>query len=353
MTKKESNINKIIYQLVAVVILLTIALFAILILTRNRMEPPMPIGEDPGPGIRHVQSLYGPSADDHFEQPESTALDDEGNIYVADTGKHRIVMFNSDGDFVRVFGNEKTIRHPLGVAVSKDKKIYVTSLNDQKLAILDKDGSVVNKITYKEKSDTPIRVTIYNNKLYIAAISRIIVADMKGNTLKKWGVEGVDYGALRYPNGIVIGKVGNLDKGIIVTDTNNVRLQVFSLSGKVRMSLGRPIKGLMDRGTLFGLPSGLALDEEGRILVADAFHHAIKIFDNKGNNLGKVGKQGSADGRYDYPSDIKHIEGNRFIIADKFNNRVQICEITISEPDKQGKKREKQKTWWNPFTWPN
>ena len=335
---KEAGKNRL-FQLVVTIIILAAILVALVWYYQQTTKPPLNIHAKVPAGIKHIKSLYGAGAGDNFDKPESTALDKYGNIYVADTGKNRIVVFDSGGNFERIIGDKKSTPVPLGVAVSDNNRIYVTSLMQRQLSILDNEGKLIKKVNFKEKAQTPLKVAIHQNKLYLTAIGQIMVLDMNGNVKQRWGREGRNLGEFRYPNGIAIGKVGKLSTGIIVSDSNNNRIQILDMEGKPKFYLGQPPKNLMDETLTFGLPAGLALDEDGQVFVVDMFNNAIRVFDNNGEDLGQLGKRGSADGTYYYPTDIKLITGNRFIITDKWNDRVQICELTVGEAKKVNTKK--------------
>ncbi len=329
--------NKRLYQLVGIVIVLAVALMAVIYFYQAKVKPPVDIEAEVPPGINHIKSIYGPRAGDNFDKPESTALDNDGNIYVADTGNHRIAIFDSDGNFERIIGSEKDTPFPLGIAVGKNGNIYVTSLMKKQLIILSKEGKVKKVIKFKKKETVPLRVLVDGNKLYITSVGQIAVADLNGKIETDWGKEGRALGSFRYPNGILVGKIGKFGKSILISDSNNNRVQIFSLKkGKptLKAYLGKPPKSLKDTDLKFGLPMGATLDDQGRIYIVDAFNHSVRILDNDGNDIAELGKQGSADGRYHYPTDIKHISGNQFIIADKWNDRIQICELSPGEVKK-------------------
>ncbi len=326
--------NKRLYQLVTAIVILAALLIALLLFYQNRTKPLSEVDIKIPAGIKHIKSLYGPKAGDNFDKPESIGLDKEGNIYVADTGNHRIVIFDSDGDYLRHFGKRETVPYPLGIAISKSGRMYVTSLMMQRLTILDKTGKVIKKIELKKKEEIPLRVTLHKGKLYMSTVGKIMILDLDGNIKKRFSKEGRGLGMLEYPNGIAITKIDKLKEAIVISDSNNNRIQVFRMNGKPYAYLGRPPKSLKDKGLMFGLPTGLTIDQEGRIFIMDSLNHAIRIFNNAGDDLGELGAQGSSDGFFFYPTDIKHIDGKRFIITDKWNDRAQIVDLTVAHTKK-------------------
>ena len=59
-------------------------------------------------------------------QPSGLALDDEDNLYVADSGNNRVQRFSGDGEFLTAWGSEGSdegqLRMPWGITVDGDSK---------------------------------------------------------------------------------------------------------------------------------------------------------------------------------------------------------------------------------------
>ncbi len=82
-------------------------------------------------GISPVQFVWKVSgAPNQLLGPVGVKVDQQGNIYVADTGNHRIQVFNSNGTFLRMFGqqgkDDGQFDQPTDVALDGQGNIYVT-----------------------------------------------------------------------------------------------------------------------------------------------------------------------------------------------------------------------------------
>jgi DNA-binding beta-propeller fold protein YncE len=82
-------------------------------------------------------------------------------------------------------------------------------------------------------------------------------------------------------------------------------------------------------------PRGLSLDEKKKcIYIVDYMRHTILVFDMAGRYIFEFGGRGAGPMWFNFPSAIDVDRQGRVIIADLFNNRIQILEsdFTISYP---------------------
>jgi DNA-binding beta-propeller fold protein YncE len=113
------------------------------------------------------------------------------------------------------------------------------------------------------------------------------------------------------------------DQGrIIIADNDNHRVQRCSAQGNCEV-FGR-------RGSQLGefiWPVGVAVDSLGRIIVSEAGNDRIQLRDSEGNwtSFGSTGA-GGPPGKFRLPAGIAVDDQDRIIIADENNHRVQICE---------------------------
>lgn len=90
-------------------------------------------------------------------------------------------------------------------------------------------------------------------------------------------------------------------------------------------------------------PRGIAIDEGKKsIYVLDYMRHAILVFDFGGNYMTEFGGRGSGPLWFNFPTDLAIDREGRLLIADLFNNRIQILkpEFTTSFPKYQGVKSQ-------------
>jgi sugar lactone lactonase YvrE len=72
-------------------------------------------------------------------------------------------------------------------------------------------------------------------------------------------------------------------------------------------------------------PTGIAFDSaSGRLYVADTAEHRIHIFERDGSLAGSIGRRGSGDGEFNYPTYIWHTPDGRLYVTDSLNFRVQV-----------------------------
>jgi len=320
--------NKEIRARLNILVLLTVLLGLLIYLFLLLNRPPRPVSPVRVKGITHLFSVYGAGREQKelFYHPDGVATDKNGKIYVTDSGNHRVMVFNNRGKFLFKFGKKGfgkgELTFPLGIAVAPNGNIYVTSMVASRLSIFDPQGKLVKEVIV----DRPIRPFIAGKQVYIATAGQIWVTNLKGEALKVWGTRGRGPRQFQLPNGIAVSKDGT----IYVSDTQNDRLQALDKKGNLLWIKGEPPTSLNDPERLFGLGMGLSLDEKkGRIYVVDAFHHTLRVFDKKGKPLAELGKRGTGDGAFEYPSTIASLGGNTFVVADKFNNRIQAVIVNL------------------------
>jgi DNA-binding beta-propeller fold protein YncE len=269
-----------------------------------------------GFGTKEEQMLY---------RPTDVSFDTEGNIYIADTGRARILEFRSSGQFIRKIGkkglNAGELIEPVGVTVAKDGRIFVADKALNKVVVYNNDGRFKREFRVMY----PIKPLIANGKLYLTTYGHVITYDLEGRKLSEWAQKGRKEGYVDSPTGIAVNKNGS----VYVSDTLNLRLEAFSREGDLLWVKGQPAKDIKAQNRTFGLPCGLTIDDKNRLFLIDAFDNAIRVLNTNGKQIAVLGKEGSREGQLKLPSGIAYDQNGIFAVADKFNDRVQIVKIII------------------------
>src|SRR3990172_6572290 len=116
-------------------------------------KPPVAQEANKQKDFRPLFSIYGFEGD-LLRRPSGVAMDGQGRIYVADTGKQRITVFDSDGTYITQFGDpgkeQFKIKDPIGVAVAPDGRIYVLSKTLKKIVAYNAQFKPVHEVKFSE-----------------------------------------------------------------------------------------------------------------------------------------------------------------------------------------------------------
>ncbi|MFQ5706023.1 MAG: NHL repeat-containing protein [bacterium] len=218
-------------------------------------------------------SIYGlkQKGEKALNHPMGIAANAEGDVYVADTGNHRIVRLKNPKrklQFVRGIGGEGALpgqfKSPTGVALDSNGMVYVCDTGNHRIQILRPDAR-----------------------------------------LHLWfGEQGVEDGQLWHPSGIAVTDHGQpwsfyKDAFIALIDLDHTRLQKFTLDGKFVKAIR-----LKDFGYQSGQLAYLALDYYSNIWVTDFENHCIHKFDGNLNYLTSFGRFGKDDKEFNEPRGI-------------------------------------------------
>ncbi len=313
------------------IIFLLVVVLGLLYLYYVLSKPLQPLVTPRLKGYTHVLSIYGAGAD-RLYRPTEVAVGKDGKIFVADTMKHRIMVFDRNGRFLTKFGKKGKgkgeIEFPSAITVDDNGRVYVISYNLSKLIIYNQRYKPYWEITFPGLG--PLSATVKGKRLYITTRAGIMIGDLKGNLLTTLSRGGSRKGEVNRPTGIAVDNRGN----IYLADSMNYRIEALDKKGKPLWVVGAPPKTgpgkpleEVERTRQFGLPVSLTLGPDGNLYVMDAFAGEILILDKKGKILGKVGDWGQEDGQFYYPAGITSAGGDRFVVADKFNDRVQVVRI--------------------------
>lgn len=347
MKRKKALIRSIIVVLVAILAILIYYYFIL-------MRPLKYISKEAPreTNLIHIKTINGPTPTDSFEKPHSIALDKDNNIYVADSKKSRIVVFDKNGNFKFKFGIPATLKEikarkvtkgklilPTSIAVDNESgNIYVADVHRHAILVFDSKG----KFNREWLVMSPLRLGILGEKIYATTYGPLYIFDKKdtsefGKVLKKIGKHGRRPNEFSWVNGINFSNDGKI---FYIADSQNHRIFAFSQDGNVVWVSGKPSKSMNDRTILYEVPNGITLDDNGLIYTMELMTSNIAVVSPNGKKITTFGEQGTDDNQFFYATDIKYMGDRRFVIADKNLNRIQIIDVPITE--KMSKAIEKE-----------
>jgi len=278
-----------------------------------------------------LESVAGRDTKIGFRRPWGIASDGEGRVYVANTGRAEVVIFDFKKNEASTLNSQGLFMKPSGLAVDGDGSLYVSDSFHNNIFVYDKEGRPLRQIGDETILARPAGMAVDNRlkRLYVANVHkhRIEVFDLQGKHLFGIGKAGEGDGELNMPFDIDIDSKGNL----VVSDTMNARVQIFNSDGKFISKFGVRLTGL----TGFQLIKGIAVDREDRIFISDSMADKFLIFNKDGDPLLVIGKPASiartrrlTPGGFFMPQDIDIDRKNNLLyIVDSVNARFHAYKI--------------------------
>ena len=275
--------------------------------------------------IKLLFSITG-SKTNPLSLPSDVSVDPGGNIYIVDSGNHRIAVFDNDGERISTvskYGKKlNELSNPVGIDVDENN-IYVADKDNHRIQIFNKDGAIKKNIILKQKGKfiRPVDV-VFNKNLNLFYITgnnnhKVMAYDYSGELLHQWGGEGTNRGEFRYPATLSLFK-----DNLYVVDVLNSRVQIFNAKGELQSIAGE--WGVLP-GQLFR-PKGVALDNKGNIYVSDSYLGVIQVFSSDTRLRYVLSKNGSPY-RLTSPAGITVDKQNRLYVCEMLKNRVSVFQL--------------------------
>jgi DNA-binding beta-propeller fold protein YncE len=276
------------------------------------------IGQSPSVWRRMAHFVTGgEAAQDGLLKPFGVAVDESGNLCVADTGRSAVFYCDLarrqwrryDAAGKTHFSSPVAVAHRAGV-------FYVADSELGKVFAFGADGRVA--FTLAAPLQRPAGLALASDSLLVvdSQAHAVFVFDLQGRLRSRFGTRGTGAGEFNFPTHISSDSAGHL----LVTDSLNSRIQVFNAQGKFMSQIG----SAGDMPGHFGRPKGVAADSFGHVYVADAVFDNIQVFDLSGRLLLNLGTGGPGPGEFGLPAGIAIGPDNQIYIADSYNHRVQV-----------------------------
>lgn len=212
-----------------------------------------------GDGTAGFSGDSGPATSAQFSTAQSVATDANGNVYVADSGNHRIRKISTNGVLTTVAGNGASgysgdggpataakLKGAQGIATDAAGNLYIADSGNQRIRKVSSAG---------------------------------IITTVAGSGGYGYGGDGglATNAQLSYPSGVAVDAAGNL----YIADSNNARVRKVSPSGTITTVAGNGTPGYSGDGgpatsAQLNLPQDVAIDASGNLYIADSFNNRVR-----------------------------------------------------------------------------
>ena len=228
-------------------------------------------------GSRRYDQWRPPEDVDRFMFPVDVVCDPTGRLLVSDSLAGAIYVFDLAGGFVGTLGDDR-LERPVGMALDDAGNVYVADAGAHRVVAISPTDEVV--ATYGERGSEPGQ---FNFPTYVAIDSRgrlvvsdslnfrVQVFDGEDGPARVVGEKGDMAGYFGQPKGIAIDEHDRL----FVVDAHFEAVQLFDEAGVLLMSFGREGREAGE----FWLPVGVHVDGRGRVFVADSYNRRVQVFE--------------------------------------------------------------------------
>ena len=313
--------------------------------------------------------------------PAGVAIDANGNVFVADTGNHRVIKLDSSGVVTTLAGNgeigdggdggpagEAELAFPQDVALDNRGNVYIADSGNNRIRVVDPEGMMKNVAGTGERDyggdgrpaeaarlagPTAIAVeaggAIYIADTYNYRIRKIdtagVIETVAGNGLEGDIQTGLP--ATRTPLGLIrdiavdsMGRIYFPDEGL------EGRVLAVDPSGTIKVAAGGGERGSGANGgpavgAWLRYPSGVAISGSDTLYIAESFNNAIRRVSPDGiiSTIAGSGEHGyDGDGfpatkfRLNFPGRVAAVTDETLVVLDDGNQRVRLLTAEPPEP---------------------
>ena len=234
-----------------------------------------------------------------FHTPSGLTIGADGTVYVTDTGNHAIRRITPDGRVVTVAGSgrpgyrdghstEAAFNGPIGIALARDDMLYIADTYNDRIRRIDARGMVstvagsgtpglVDGAASSARFDTPTGIAMESDTSLLVAdtgnhvLRRVDLAAGVVTTLVPVATNGHDVSFFG-PIGVAASK-----RSAFVTDRRGRILQLFpDATARILAGWESGFADGLGSAARFFNPTGIAVDREGALIVADAGNYVVR-----------------------------------------------------------------------------
>lgn len=286
-------------------------------------------------GKRDIESsdmlrFLGEEEDIYLARPHGIVADSKGNIFVSDTQRLKVFVFDFEKNKFRIIGDRgiKKVVIPLGLAIdNRQGLLFVADGSHKQVLVFDKDSGDLKFVIGQEPGTflRPVSVAVNPGS------RRVYIADTKLHMVKAFSYDGkflfsigkgdrsTEDDGFNVPSQVAVDRHGNL----YVSDMFNRYIKKFSPDGKFVGKIG---EGTGLNPGNFSKLVGVAVDSEDHVYGLDTEFCNFQVFDQENRLLINVGEPGNGNARFFMPTNIFIDENDRVYITDTMNQRIKVLQ---------------------------
>jgi len=256
---------------------------------------------------------------------------DEKTFLVADYLNHSIAIFDSDGNYIKRFGQlgsgKGEFKYPNDIFITSEGWIYVSDSKNRRIQIFDKAGTFLNLFPLPEDKVNmiPSSVVVYKDKIYVADIENSMIHVFNSITLSYEGIiagKGQSYGNVLSNYKTAFMRLDIWQDQLIIADSSNNRIQMYDITKQ---------RFIKEESRDYCIPTRARVINNETMLVVNRGNNTIQIDYTSDRNSLIIGKgPGNQEDELIAPWDADYcISSELLIILDSLNNRIKLMHIKL------------------------
>ena len=241
-----------------------------------------------------------------LNNPKSLAIHfKSGNIYIADSINHRVQVFSCNGDYIFMFSEK--INEPVGICISQNK-VFVTQWSGHCINMYELEGKLIKSVGSKGNGEAQfdhprgLDVSDRNNNIYVCDCwnhrIQILTKELKYHSM-------LGIGLLKGPRDVKVTR----DRVLVLTESDPCMF-VYNSDHVLTNRLITKGEGKQSRSSWC-----FDIDGEYNIIMSDCTYHCVYVFNQKGEQIHKFGKEGQGIGEFYQPFGIALDNTGRIIVV--------------------------------------
>ena len=287
-----------------------------------------------------------------LKEPQDIFVDNQDNIYIADSGNNRIVKLDANHQFVAEFTDEGRLNNPQGVFVDEYGHLFIADTGNQRIVHTDAAGAYIEEFVkpetdmIDESADFAVRKIFLSDQGYLYMIKgqQFMMVDAYNEFKGYVGANEVGFSLMRtlirlfaseemkrriatvdpppYNNFVIA------DDGMIyaVAATDSAQIRKINSAGKNLYPTGYIAETIYNENGFSTAPNyvDIAVNDEGIVSVLEQKSGKVYQYDQEGNMLAAFGGTGNKQGKFVLPVSLAQNSAGEVFVLDQSTGYVHV-----------------------------